>query len=320
MSSGKMTWTKCPPSSDLPGQKNWRSLFLANVTGCDLRPLYDPTEHNLIQAHGPNADANLSSRLYSHLIHSLPDNHGMIQSERLRGDGLALWQAFTGTFTLAPTAQVQQELLRRFMTETRRSSDEDILTYYCRLENDANYINSGANKLINPTFLRTRFLLTLGPEFDFLVKADTEGSLAAFYTEGDIHDVIAKLQQILTNRKSMGLATTTASTLGYANAAVGSPDTADRFSREDRAKLNQVFASQRVERQIETDAALAQGLQNQALDTPPKKDKSYCWTHGISNNPNHTSATCWPYRRAAGHQETATIRNKMGGSKVNNSE
>jgi hypothetical protein len=54
--------------------------------------------------------------------------------------------------------------------------------------------------------------------------------------------------------------------------------------------------------------------------TPPKAQKilfadgkgGYCWTHGVTKNPKHTSATC--EHRAEGHKEKATIFNRMGGS------
>lgn len=39
---------------------------------------------------------------------------------------------------------------------------------------------------------------------------------------------------------------------------------------------------------------------------------SYCWSHGTSRNPTHTSATC--NNKLPGHQDHATIANQMGGS------
>jgi hypothetical protein len=39
---------------------------------------------------------------------------------------------------------------------------------------------------------------------------------------------------------------------------------------------------------------------------------SYCWSHGSSRNRRHTSATCLHPRE--GHQATATLENKLGGS------
>jgi hypothetical protein len=40
----------------------------------------------------------------------------------------------------------------------------------------------------------------------------------------------------------------------------------------------------------------------------------YCWTHGLGRNANHTSLTC--SNKAQGHQDTATVRNRMGGSNI----
>jgi hypothetical protein len=40
--------------------------------------------------------------------------------------------------------------------------------------------------------------------------------------------------------------------------------------------------------------------------------RSYCWTHGCTHNPYHTSKTC--VNRAEGHQVAATYDNKLGGS------
>jgi hypothetical protein len=45
--------------------------------------------------------------------------------------------------------------------------------------------------------------------------------------------------------------------------------------------------------------------------TDPTK-KSYCWTHGLSNNLSHTSMTC--NGKHMNHQDGATATNKMGGS------
>lgn len=39
---------------------------------------------------------------------------------------------------------------------------------------------------------------------------------------------------------------------------------------------------------------------------------SYCWTHGATTNPAHTSRTC--HAKAPGHQEDATIDNMKGGN------
>jgi hypothetical protein len=37
----------------------------------------------------------------------------------------------------------------------------------------------------------------------------------------------------------------------------------------------------------------------------------YCWTHGLSKNPTHTSANC--ANKSEGHDDSATLENRMGG-------
>jgi hypothetical protein len=41
-------------------------------------------------------------------------------------------------------------------------------------------------------------------------------------------------------------------------------------------------------------------------------EKTYCWTHGSSNNRRHTSATC--KNKVPGHRDDATATNTLGGS------
>jgi hypothetical protein len=50
----------------------------------------------------------------------------------------------------------------------------------------------------------------------------------------------------------------------------------------------------------------AQGLDDNGLPI------TYCWTHGITHNLQHTSKTC--QRPAENHKEAATLTNKLGGS------
>ena len=50
----------------------------------------------------------------------------------------------------------------------------------------------------------------------------------------------------------------------------------------------------------------AQGLDENGLPI------TYCWTHGITHNLQHTSQTC--QRPAENHNKAATLNNKLGGS------
>ena len=55
-----------------------------------------------------------------------------------------------------------------------------------------------------------------------------------------------------------------------------------------------------------TDSCLPVGF------TPPKKLIFFCWSHGLGDDPTHTSGTCkFP---AAGHQRAATLDDMMGGN------
>jgi hypothetical protein len=48
------------------------------------------------------------------------------------------------------------------------------------------------------------------------------------------------------------------------------------------------------------------------LESDQGNEFSYCWTHGLTNNKEHTSKTCT--KKATGHQEDATLGNMMGGN------
>jgi hypothetical protein len=56
------------------------------------------------------------------------------------------------------------------------------------------------------------------------------------------------------------------------------------------------------------------GFANKTVENTPVRElntMSYCWSHGLSHNTTHTSATCsFPQ---PGHQKEATVANMMGG-------
>ena len=53
-------------------------------------------------------------------------------------------------------------------------------------------------------------------------------------------------------------------------------------------------------------------LQNRTRPNRNKNNKSYCWTHGRTRNNSHTSKTC--RNKAKGHNDDATLENRLGGS------
>jgi hypothetical protein len=52
----------------------------------------------------------------------------------------------------------------------------------------------------------------------------------------------------------------------------------------------------------------------QYVDVVTTRNVYYCWSHGVSSNPRHTSATC--RSRSTGHKEEATLSDIMGGCKA----
>jgi hypothetical protein len=242
---------------------------------------------------------------------SLPDGHPMIQSQLFIGNGLALWHGFTRTFIMVATSQMHAELLRKFISETKRAADEDVITYFARLQLDALRINEGQeNLIINPEYFRKRFLLTLGDEFAYLVTADTEGTLAPFYMTWTDDELLDHLQGILTTKKTLNTYVATASTLGYANAmTVSSTSKTDLLQAE-----NENLRRQNAALQSERDADLARRLAAQERQQAEYENGPdfYCWTHGIGKNPGHNSDSC--QRKATGHKKEATLHNRMGGS------
>ena len=87
----------------------------------------------------------------------------------------------------------------------------------------------------------------------------------------------------------------------------------------DNFKLHMLHADKERCREVTAGTA---GMANKATKTDDNgakdnatKDnipKYYCWTHGLSHNPNHTSATCT--RPAEKHEKAATLANMMGGN------
>jgi len=60
-------------------------------------------------------------------------------------------------------------------------------------------------------------------------------------------------------------------------------------------------------------------INNQNKPKPPPlqrkvndKNVTYFWSHGITKNPKHNSATC--KHKKDGHQDESTLNNRMGGS------
>lgn len=94
----------------------------------------------------------------------------------------------------------------------------------------------------------------------------------------------------------------------------------DWYKKDD---ANQTFANlkkdfNKADKKRNKDTTAKHGYANAAtkenVAPGPKSNGGmyYCWSHGLSNNPNHTSATC--EHPANGHNKAATLFNMLGGN------
>jgi hypothetical protein len=106
------------------------------------------------------------------------------------------------------------------------------------------------------------------------------------------------------------LSTATTATAGYHNSAnliENSPTPAAPTTMTNDELINAA-----VQKQVAIALAAMQVTPAPAAAPRNTGQRSYCWTHGGTRNLRHTSQTCrYP---ATGHQTTATVTDKMGGS------
>lgn len=86
------------------------------------------------------------------------------------------------------------------------------------------------------------------------------------------------------------------------------------FQEANKLRLEEMTTSQagfmaKEEQKTNSNTSKSTDTSNQ---TPTLPEYSYCWTHGLCKNTNHTSATC--QKRAEGHNVNATLDNMMGGN------
>lgn len=91
------------------------------------------------------------------------------------------------------------------------------------------------------------------------------------------------------------------------------------FTEANKERVKNLTSGQHFQRaQVQGQAYAATPPTNKSssdpiiLATPSGTRLSYCWTHGVTTNPDHNSRTCT--RKATGHQENATIDNMLGGN------
>lgn len=125
---------------------------------------------------------------------------------------------------------------------------------------------------------------------EWRLKPEAQQTLAIFQTH---------FQQMNMDRLA-SLTTETAGFHGAANAAIATPP---HTIESLLAELTLLKAAQ---------ANAASGVPPPQAPKPILPPTHYCWTHGGSRNKEHTSASC--RNKLPGHQDAATLTDKMGGS------
>ena len=100
------------------------------------------------------------------------------------------------------------------------------------------------------------------------------------------------------------------------NATLMDRDNVNALINANKAMKNDVETLQRTITSLQMQLTSMMNNQ-QNVNRNPRRNRNnncnaYCWTHGKTRNPLHTSKTC--RNRAEGHKEEATLDNKMGGS------
>jgi hypothetical protein len=306
--SDKMNWPTCedkaPGEATYQARIRWRSKTLAIVQACELAPLYDPTSQDLVLSSNSTA---LKRSLFAHLLQGLPSEHPMTSSAQFNGDGLKLWHAFCATFRAPVTFQSLIALTDGFYIKTSRSDNEDVYSYFSRLEQLALRINQASPGRIPDFDFRMKFLLSLGPEFQFLNDSEAENRLEPSFLSMPDHELLVKLQGILTNKKDLRTMPAhhvpTSASLGYsAHATVSTRAPAPVASASMEAQMATLMTAMEA-------AYAAREADAEARRIASLK---YCWTCGY--NTSHSGADCRRGAADPNHKKEATAANKMGGS------
>jgi hypothetical protein len=134
----------------------------------------------------------------------------------------------------------------------------------------------------------------------------TSGSAGYQGTANHLAALQAKQQEVeATLNENAMLRALLATNQMSAPASQATDDTSVAFSTLSALQTCQTSAA-------DTLAALLAAQANTNTRAPTTRGKSFCWTHGITSNMDHTSLSCkFP---AEGHQTAATLTNQMGGN------
>jgi hypothetical protein len=305
----KSAW---PLLSDTSFFESWRSIVLGRIATSEIGSVYDETTGDVIT--DPKlVSTDVNKRLYALLIDCLPPSNSFHSRSDLRTNGILLWRNIVSSYDQSNSHLFSAKQISDFWAHTTRADNENIDEYYNRFMTLADRIEKGP---LAPRYsadtIRRQFIVTLGTGFDHLREQVKNGQLDPKYLSWDINMLLSDLRATYLSQKMCLPTAVTASSMGYAHAAMSNNNTA--FSKEDRASLDQIQASF-AKQQIANDRAVAESLektqQKQARDNGAD---SWCWTHGFTKNLTHNSVSCNQDNRKPGHIETATASNPMGGN------
>ena len=299
----------------------WKAQFLAVLCSTELAPLYDASVDNLIM---PSTRADVipyDIQLYSRIIAALPASNSFIGSAEYRSKGLALWHALGQEHESTGSYSRLDNLLSTFYSPSlSRSDSETNDTYWNRYFSLVRKITSDPNAPpFSRDYIRKKFITTLGTGFEYIRKDANNERLALtllICSDEELKSILRKVNMNKSSNSAVNISTVSAYGYGthHANAvnAVKPPTsalTSDRTPVDPRIDTLCTLAANTAKLLAEHSTILNKCV---AALNKPTRSLQYCWTHGGCN---HKSADC--RTKAVGHQDTATLKDRKGGSERN---
>jgi hypothetical protein len=324
--------------------KGWKNTFISAISTSELKCLYDESSFELVET----CDSQNDRILYSKIVSSLPANDFFRSEDEYRGHGLALWKALIRKYEPKDTLLIVHKLQSHFLGDLARDKDEDLDKYYRRFHDIANRINRVIPNSISATSIRTRFLLTLGPDYEFFKEQITLGILDQKWYTSDGTKLKDDLREIQANRaalqgtpSTLSSGTTIGSYTGQNYQANAMKSVQTGYGIEDR--LNALGEQVAILVQAATANGSARGNPNgratgnsngtgnsnsngnsngtgnsisaeHSDGTNPNRPLYSKYCHSCGENLTHSSRYCGT--RKPNHVEDATWKDRKGGSTV----
>jgi hypothetical protein len=316
----KTPWPVLTPDSI----EGFHSKFLSRAAHSDVSMLIDPSTGDICKT---TPFPKLNMLMYAHVIACLPANSTFHEREDLRYNGVELFWTVIDTHSETPSSASAMAQLALFSGgNLKRGDTEEIDIYHNRFLTCLRKIkaHNPTGQFLTDTIIRTRFLVTLGRGFEDMVHDDDRECIPEKYYLMPISDLLKNLKAQLTNYNRRHPITTVQPTAGtfFANSVITDPSTpVDSNSAGIVEAVRAGIAAAAIEtRRIAEQAKADHKVKQLAAEKAKKaltaaaaaKPLFYCYTHGITANSGHTSATCkYP---GPGHKCEATMKNRLGGS------